>query len=168
MYCIECGMQNPDHTRYCSRCGVNLETLRRAATGHLLPPVTSPLNSRHVGLILTLSALLGFGSLLILFACIVAVASASMVERNQLAPVAVVLGALATGGSVFVISRLLKMISQAGPARVDEPAVAPRAIPAPPVSEPLPQSVRPERVPSVVEHTTHNLPQYVPPRDPES
>jgi hypothetical protein len=169
MYCIDCGTQNPDHTRYCNRCGVNLETVRRAATGHLTaPPPASPLTAKHVNMILLMSTFLGLGSLLILLGCLIAVASASPSERDDISPVAVFIGTLGILGIGFIIWRLLKMIPTAA---LSVPAEEPRPLPqrqfaAPPVRQELP-SARPDGAPSVVEHTTHHLSQYAPPGDPE-
>jgi hypothetical protein len=167
MYCITCGTQNPEHTRYCNRCGVNLETLRNAATGQLTLPPASALNSRHVTSILVVSTLLGLGGLLLLLGCLIAVASADSADRHQIAPAAVMIGMLAIGAMGFIIWRLLKMIPTAAAVPAPEPPALHRHVPPIPTPQSLPSAVRPDVIPSVVEHTTHNLPHYSPPREPE-
>ena len=41
MYCIDCGTQNLDSTRYCKSCGADLETLRYVLTQPLASGTTS-------------------------------------------------------------------------------------------------------------------------------
>jgi hypothetical protein len=170
MYCIKCGTQNPVATRYCNRCGTNLEELREVATHGLTPlqPHLQPLvGPKHVWLVLVLSAILGIAGLGTVVGLLTALVHSPLADHDSLMPVLVLLGLGGVAGTAFMVSRLLRLVSTAVPA-LDPPqtGAAPKRISAPPELS-LPEANRMEGVPSVVEHTTARLPDYAPPHHEE-
>jgi len=166
MYCIDCGTQNLDTTRYCSRCGSNLEVLRHALTQPLTAPETASLISqRHVWLILTLSGLVSVVGISVVFGVLFGLAD-TLVDRigGGVIPLLFVVGGIGIAGVVLIVRSLLKLLNTSGPARTPTgPLVAQLAAPRQNVALPAPPY--PQPVGSVVEHTTARLGNYAPPNE---
>ena len=160
MHCVNCGTQNLETTRYCKSCGANLEVLRQALTQNLTGAAVSMIGPKHVGLILTLSSLIGIGGLAIVFAGLVAlsIAVGPSLGGGRI-PLLLLLGVAGVAGVCFIVSSLMRMLKTApAPApRYPIPAVPP-LLESPAISQPLPPFRDP--IGSVVEHTTARLGQY--------
>jgi hypothetical protein len=165
MYCIDCGTQNLDTTRYCKSCGADLAAIRTA----LVQPVTTAngtlVSQRHVVLVLILSGFVGVAGLGIVFFALAVLANILSTELGGgVFPLVLLLGAMGIFGVCFIVSNLLKMLRTTGIVPIQQPATGP-----------LPQVRQPETprqlnsthfrqgVPSVVEHTTSRLGEYAPP-----
>lgn len=164
MFCIDCGTQNLESTRYCSRCGSNLEVLRTALTQPLMQESTSLVGPRHVGAILTVTALIGIVGFCAVFGSIIALSDIlSPRIGGGIVPVILFAGGFGVFGLVMIIRMLLGLLNGAkGPGSV--PAVAQRLAP-PQQNAALPPAAFRQPVPSVVEHTTARLGNYAPPPD---
>jgi hypothetical protein len=158
MHCVDCGTQNLDTTRYCKSCGANLEMLRLALTQNLTGATASMIGPKHVGLILTLSTLVGVGGLAIVFAGLVAlsIAVGPSLGGGRI-PLLLLLGIAGVAGVCFIVASLMHML-RTTPA----PAAShPIPVPTPMLESPPSQKLPPFRQPvSVVEHTTARLGQY--------
>ncbi len=164
MYCIDCGTQNLDTTRYCSRCGANLEILRTALTQPLTQESTSLIGPRHVGGILTVTAIIGVVGFAAIFGAIIALSDIlSPRIGGGIVPVILFAGGFGVFGLVMIIRMLLGLLNGAK-SGVPGAIVAPR-LPAPPQQAALPPPAFRQPVPSVVEHTTARLANYAPPAD---
>src|SRR5215472_2787995 len=97
MLCIQCGTQNSDATRYCTRCGSNLETLALLLNRDSFEDDSKPvpiLGPKHAGLILVSVALISIIGLLTVFIGIGVLATApSRISDHDLAPMLFFLGA---------------------------------------------------------------------------
>ncbi|MGB5038387.1 MAG: zinc ribbon domain-containing protein, partial [Blastocatellia bacterium] len=108
MYCIDCGTQNLETTRYCSRCGSNLEVLRSALTQPLTQESTSLIGPRHVGAILAVTAIIGVVGFAAIFGAIIAL-SDILGPRigGGIVPVILFAGGIGVFGLVMIIRMLL-------------------------------------------------------------
>ena len=164
MYCIDCGTQNLDSTRYCSRCGLNLEGLCAALTQPLTQESTSLIGQRHVGAILAVTALIGIVGFCAVFGSIIALSDIlSPRIGGGIVPVILFAGGFGVFGLVMIIRMLLGLLNGAKAAVPTGPLAARLA--APPQQVALPPSAFRQPVPSVVEHTTARLGNYAPPAD---
>src|SRR5215469_10071343 len=118
MLCIQCGTQNSDATRYCTRCGSNLETLalllnRDASEDDDYKPAPI-LGPKHAGLILVSVALITIIGLLTVFITIGVLATQpSRINDHDLAPMLFFLGAVGLAAVCLIVGMLLRMVSSA-------------------------------------------------------
>jgi hypothetical protein len=165
MYCIKCGSQNTETTRYCNRCGTNLEELREVATHGLPPPTTSTpvLGPSHVWFILLATVALAIVGLGTVFGCLIALANSPLAGTSSLAPTLLLLGLGGVSATAFMVSRMVRLMTSASQraALQQGSPPAPRIAAQPDVALPEPPHLEP--VASVVEHTTSRLPDYAPP-----
>lgn len=170
MYCITCGTNNTETTRFCTRCGANLETLRQSMSGPLSqPPQQFQLTPGQLLGVLIISGIVALGALGLVFGVF-----GPLIMRNPNAadspiPVILAMGAFATLGFYF---RMVYKLVAGGHIRQSHQDQQP-----PQQTEPRragyqtgPQQALPPGVqavpiapPSVVEHTTAHLPKYAPP-----
>src|SRR5882724_4460565 len=78
MHCIQCGIQNSDSTRYCTRCGYNLENLTQMLTGQTGDDGSdhdSSWSSGHISLLLCMAGVISVVGLLAVFITIGALAT---------------------------------------------------------------------------------------------
>ncbi|MBK6425379.1 MAG: zinc ribbon domain-containing protein [Blastocatellia bacterium] len=164
MYCIDCGTQNLETTRYCSRCGSNLEVLRSALTQPLTQESTSLIGPRHVGAILAVTAIIGVVGFAAIFGAIIAL-SDILGPRigGGIVPVILFAGGIGVFGLVMIIRMLLGLLNGAKGAASAH--AAPARLAAPPQHAALPPPAFRQPVGSVVEHTTARLANYAPPPD---
>ncbi|HQR40534.1 MAG TPA: zinc ribbon domain-containing protein [Blastocatellia bacterium] len=166
MHCIDCGTQNLETTRYCSRCGANLEVLRQALTSNLSSGPLTMIGPKHVGLILVMSGLVGLGGVTVVFLGLTILANILGTSLGGgILPLLLFLGIVGIGGVVLVVMSLLKMLRAGQSAKnATPPVIQQMMLDAPGRSAVLPpaNSYR-QGIPSVVEHTTANLPNYAPP-----
>ncbi|HZS48294.1 MAG TPA: zinc ribbon domain-containing protein [Blastocatellia bacterium] len=167
MLCIQCGTQNGDTTRFCTRCGLNLENLLELINREPLddgPP--SIIGPKHAGLILVSVAFITIIGLLTVFITIGVLATQpSRISDHDLAPMLVFLGIGGLAGICLIVKMLLSMVSSAKSAgnRIkDKKKTQNRVLPITKNAALPPQSV--ESFGSVIEHTTRNLPDYDPPQ----
>ena len=166
MHCIDCGTQNLDTTRYCQRCGANLEVLRQALTSNLQSGPLSLIGPKHVGLILTMASLVALGGTTVVFLALTILANIlGSSLGGGIFPLLFLLGVVGIGGVVIVVSSLLKMLRQGQAAKQQAamPVVQQMVLDTPARSAVLPPPAYRQGIPSVVEHTTANLPNYAPP-----
>jgi hypothetical protein len=121
---------------------------------------------KHVGLILTIAGLVGLGGTTVVFLALTILANIlGSTIGNAILPLLFLLGLVGIGGVVLVVMSLLKMLRTGQSAKnATPPVVHQMMMDAPGRSTALPpaNSYR-QGIPSVVEHTTANLPNYAPP-----
>jgi hypothetical protein len=169
--CLQCGTPNSDTVSYCTKCGANLQVIKSALLGP--PPAPPPaVSSRFYTTVLVLSALVAiFGIPTIIggIIAIIAVSREAGLTPHDVLPLLAFLALLGFGGVVAIIWLLLRSVSSR---QVSSEPARPQATPAQPqrpqlqaparyVSSPLPPQM--DVVPSVTEHTTAHLPDYIPP-----
>lgn len=166
MYCIDCGTQNLDTTRYCKSCGADLETVRYALTQPLASGGTSLIGPRHVWFILVMSGLTGLGGLGIVFGVLMVLAGiVGPTLGGGIFPLLFLLGAIGTAGVCFIVFMMLRMLrtSSNGAPRPAPSGPLPPRMQAPEPPRQLNSTRFREGMPSVVEHTTSRLGEYAPP-----
>lgn len=170
MLCIQCGTQNPDSTRFCTRCGANLGNLLQlmnAEDEENDSAFQGLIGPRHVSLILIISALVSIVGLVGIFILIGVLASEpTRINEHDLAPMLFFTGIGGLASICIIVKLLLGMIPKGKPAskKLSEKKKS-KAQPAVKIGVLPPQSV--ESFTSVVEHTTARLPEYGPPANPE-
>lgn len=164
MHCIDCGTQNLDTTRYCSRCGANLEVLRTALTQPLGQDTSSLIGPRHVGGVLSVVAIIGVVGFVTIFGAVLAL---SDILAPQIGGAIVPVIFFAAGFGVFGLVMIIRMLLGLLSGRKGSP-LAPSAMTSAAVSSPAQQAALPapsyrHPVGSVVEHTTSRLGDYASP-----
>jgi hypothetical protein len=163
MHCIQCGTQNNETTRYCNRCGANLEALRQAIASPIAPEPPAAIGPRHTSLILILSAIVAIAGFGMVFGMLATMATApTRVPEGDIIGLMIFMTLAGIAGTCFVVWLLMRLLTRptAGPAAAEpaKPAALRGA-----QSPALPPARVEPITPSVVEHTTARLAEYAPP-----
>lgn len=164
MFCNQCGSQNAENTRFCNRCGFNIEPVRQAMT---VAPPQSPamtIGQKHSGLILVLSALVTIFGLATVFGTLVPLSIASHLGQGKGAALLVLLAFSGVFCVCFVVWRLLRMLNP--DLKVEMPTYQPQSqqFTTGPINMNALPSQRYEPITSITEDTTARLHDYVPSR----
>ena len=169
MHCIQCGTQNSDSTRFCTRCGYNLENLSQMLTRQGVDDSEndSGWSPGHISLLLCIAGVISVVGLVAVFVTIGALATnITKIPDHELPGVLIALAFGGLGGIALIDFLIFRTISAAKASRKktrEKKNIATGRI-QPPLKKPelSPQSV--ESFTSVVEHTTHRLPDYEAPQ----
>jgi hypothetical protein len=166
MHCIQCGTQNSDSTRFCTRCGYNLENLTQMLMGQSGDDGSdhdSSWSSGHISLLLCMAGVITVVGLLAVFITIGALATnITKIPDHDLPGLLVALAFGGLGGISLIDFLIFRTISSAK-ASLRKNKKTPNRIQIPLKKAELP-SPSIESFTSVVEHTTHRLPEYEAPQ----
>src|SRR5689334_8498693 len=170
MHCIQCGTQNSDSMRFCTRCGYNLDNLTQMLMRQGSDEGSdqdSSWSSGHISLLLCMAGVVTVVGLLAVFITIGALATnATKIPDHDLPGLLVALAFGGLGGIALIDFLIFRTISSARASRKknkEKKATTPARVQMPQKKAELP-SPSIESFTSVVEHTTHRLPDYEAPQ----
>src|SRR4051794_24581019 len=121
MHCIQCGTQNSDSTRFCTRCGYNLENLTQMLTGRIGDDRydnDSSWSSGHISLLLCMAGVITVVGLLAVFITMGALATnVTKIPDHDMPGVLIALAFGGLGGIALIDFLIFRTISSAKTSR---------------------------------------------------
>src|ERR1041385_8385271 len=114
MFCLNCGTENAQTIRFCSRCGTNLDDVRQALLAPRPSQPLAPLGSDHIKLILRAVAAISILTPAVIFAAIITIfgianAGSSRYSPGDIVPLVLFLALGGLAAVTIIVVRLLRM-----------------------------------------------------------